>query len=69
MRERFLKRLWLSKTGQYIDSFRKWKTIPLQKDNALLKLGAAFERKLNKLIHNGLKSSFDPLKDINFEAL
>jgi hypothetical protein len=34
-----------------------------------LKLGAAFERKLSRIIINKLKSTFDPLKDINFDAL
>jgi len=66
---RFFKRLFNTRAGLYVLSFQKWKTVPEPKDSEMYKLGNAFEKKLAKLIDNRLKSTFDPMKDINYDAL
>ena len=52
-----------------MNSFNLWRAIPERQDTELMKLGNAFERKLGKIIQNNLKSTFDPLKDVNYDAL
>jgi hypothetical protein len=58
-----------TKAGAFINSFNNWKSIPERKDNELFKKANAFERKLLRLILNTNRLSFEPLKEINFEAL
>ena len=69
IQDRFFKKLLSTRSGAFIGSFNKWKQLPERKDNELYKLGNAFEKNLSKLIQNNLKSSFDPMKDINYDAL
>jgi len=69
IQHRFFKRIFNTRAGLYVLSFQKWKTVPEPKDSEMYKLGNAFEKKLARLIDNRLKSTFDPMKDINYEAL
>lgn len=58
-----------TKFGAYVDSFNKWKGLPEPKDADRFRQGNAFERKLQKIFGKYLKGTFDPLKDINYDAL
>jgi hypothetical protein len=51
----------LTKTGAYLQSFQKWKVLPIRQDNELFKIGSAFERKLNLIFRNKLKLYFSEL--------
>lgn len=55
--------------GAFIDSFNKWKALPEPKNIDELRKAAKFEKNLNILIHDKLKLTFDPLKDIYYDAL
>ncbi len=52
---RFFNRLLMTKSGAFMQSFSKWKSLPEPKDSKLFKLGTAFERRLNFIFHNCLK--------------
>ena len=69
IQDRFFKKLLSTKAGGVINSFQKWKNLPIPKDNEALKKGRKFERSLEDILHHNLKASFDPLKDVYFEAL
>lgn len=69
IQDKFFKKLFSTKAGGVINSFQKWKNLPIPKDNEALKKGRKFERSLESIIHHGLKSSFDPMKEIYYEAL
>ena len=69
IQDKFFKKLLSTKSGAFINSFNMWKNIPVRKDNEKYKLASAFERHLLKLVLNNYKMSFDPLKDLNYEAL
>lgn len=58
-----------TKSGAFINSFAIWKAMPTQRDNEKLKLANLFERKLSKFLLGSLKQAYDPLKDLNYEAL
>ena len=69
IQDAFFRKLMSTKSGTFLSSFDKWKTIPDRTDNQQYKLASKFERNLARLIQNNLKSSFDPLKDINYDGL
>lgn len=56
-------------TGGFLDSFNKWKALPERKDTEAFKKGSTFEKNLRILFKNTTKLSFDPLKDIYYDAL
>jgi hypothetical protein len=63
IQDRFFRRLLGTKFGAYVNSFNKWKGLPEPKD-----AGNSFERRLSKIFGKYLKGTFDPLKDINYDA-
>jgi hypothetical protein len=69
IQDAFFKKLFQTKAGGLLNSFNKWKNLPLPKDNEALKKARKFERGLENLLHGSLKSTFDPLKELYYEAL
>ena len=68
MQDRFFQKLFSTKAGGIINSFNKWKGLPIPKDNEALKKGRKFERALEVLLQANLKASYDPMKEINSRA-
>jgi hypothetical protein len=50
VQDRFFQKLFSTKAGGIINSFNKWKGLPIPKDNEALKKGRKFERALEVLL-------------------
>ena len=48
IQDRFFAKLFETKAGGIINSFNKWKNLPIPKDTEQMKLGRKFERGLEK---------------------
>jgi hypothetical protein len=58
----------LTSAGTFLKSFEKWKNLPERNDTEAFKKGSKFEKSLNIFVRNTIKKSFDPIKEINFDA-
>ncbi|KAM3141229.1 hypothetical protein pb186bvf_006614 [Paramecium bursaria] len=68
IQDRFFAKLFETKAGGIINSFNKWKNLPIPKDNEAMKLGRKFERGLERFFQQILKASFDPMKELYFKS-
>jgi hypothetical protein len=68
VQERFFARLYATKFGGVIVAFQKWKNLPEKKDYAEMKKGRKFEKALDIIFRNRVKTSIDPFKELYQEA-